>query len=56
MRTSEYRANQELKATPRWTERPARKPGVKLTTVLGVMVVLAMVAAVGSEVLPWMMN
>lgn len=53
MRTSEYRANQELKATPKWTERPVRKPGITLGTVMKWMFILALVAAVGTEVLPW---
>ncbi len=54
MRTSEYRANQELKATPKWTERPVRRPGIRLSPVLTAMFILTLVAAVGTEVLPWL--
>ena len=49
MRNSEYRANQEWKATPKWTERPQRKPGVTLGTVVKWMFILALSAVVVSE-------
>lgn len=54
MRTSEYRANQELKATPKWTERPVRKPGISLGTVMKWMFLVALATAILMEVLPWL--
>ena len=51
MRNSEYRANQELKATPKWTERPVRKPGIRLSTVLTVGFWVILAAAVLMEVM-----
>lgn len=53
MRTSEHDANKHLKATPKWVERPVSKPGIRLSTVLTGMFILALAAAIGTEVLPW---
>jgi hypothetical protein len=54
MRNSEFRANQDLKATPKWTERPVRKPGIRLSTVLTVGFWVILATAIGTEVLPWL--
>jgi hypothetical protein len=54
MRTSEHDANKHLKATPKWTERPVRKPGIRLSTVLTVGFWVILATAIGTEVLPWL--
>lgn len=54
MRNSEFRANQDLKDTPKWTERPVRKPGIQLSTVLKVGFWIILATAIGMEVLPWL--
>lgn len=56
MRNSEYRANQELKATPKWTERPVRKPGIRLSTVLTVGFWVIVVTAFVKEGWPWLVS
>lgn len=54
MRNSEFRANQDLRATPKWTERPVRKPGIQLSTVRKVGFWIILATAIGMEVLPWL--
>jgi hypothetical protein len=54
MRTNERDANRYLKETPKWTERPVRKPGIQLSTVLKVGFWIILATAIGMEVLPWL--
>lgn len=54
MSRSEYDANQQLRATPKWTERPAPKPGIRLSTAMRGMFILALVAAIVTEGWPWL--
>ncbi len=54
MRTSEHDANKHLKATPKWTERPVRKPGISLGTVMKWIFLVALTTAIVMEGWPWL--